>query len=160
LSDPRPPVLPYYEGMPVPPGYQVRTRPASGIITGGLVGFGAAYATGIVVGATQSFNNATGWLALPVAGPWLAIAERDYEQCKTSTVDQARKCVKRAVGEVQFITFVAVDGVFQLATGFLTLAGFLSSRQELWREDVVPKVSFMPPLPGRREWALAVQSEF
>lgn len=153
-------MLPYYDGMPVPPGYEVVNHPATGIITGGLVGFGVSYSAGIVVGATQGFKNATGWLAAPIAGPWLAIAERQYEQCKTSTVEQARRCVQKAVGEVQFITFVAVDGVFQLATGFLTLAGLLSSRDELIREDLLPKVSVIPPGPGRREWALSVQGRF
>ena len=158
--DTRPPVLPYYDGLPVPPGYKVVTHPATGIIAGGLIGFSAAYGAGIVVGATQGFKNASGWLAMPVAGPWLAVAERKYEQCKTSTVEQARACVQHAVGEVQFITFVAVDGVFQLATAFLTLAGALSSRDELIREDLVPKVSLLPPSPGRREWALSVQGRF
>lgn len=153
-------MLPYYDGLPVPPGYKVVTHPATGVITGGLVGFSASYGAGLVVGATQGFKNASGWLGAPIIGPWLAIAERKYEQCKTTTVDQARACIQHAVGEVQFITFVAVDGVFQLATGFLTLAGFLSSRDELIREDLVPKVSVLPPSPGRREWALSVQGRF
>jgi len=159
-TDPRPPVLPYYDGMPVPPGYQVVNHPATGIITGGVIGLGVSYGAGIIVGATQGFKNATGWLGAPLVGPWIAIAERKYEQCKTSTVEQARACVQHAVGEVQFITFVAVDGVFQLATGFLTLAGLLSSRDELIREDLLPKVSVIPPGPGRREWALSVQGRF
>ncbi len=159
-NDPRPPVLPYYDGMPVPPGYRVVNHPATGIIAGGLVGLGASYGAGIIVGATQGFKNAAGWLGAPLVGPWLAVAERKYEQCKTTTVEQARACVQHAVGEVQFITFVAVDGVFQLATGFLTLAGLLSSRDELIREDLLPKVSLIPPTPGRREWALSVQGRF
>jgi len=153
-------VLPYYDGLPVPPGYQVTSRPATGVITGGLVGLGVSYGAGLIVGATQGFKNSTGWLAAPVAGPWLAIAERNYDQCKTSTVQQARACVKSAVGEVQFITFVAVDGVFQLATGFLTLAGLLSTKQELTREDLLPKVSLVTTGPKRSDWALSVHGRF
>jgi hypothetical protein len=135
-------------------------HPATGLITGGLVGFGISYGTAMVFGAAQNFKNATGWLGLPIAGPWLAVANRQFEDCKTSTVELARRCVRDAVKEVQFVTFVAVDGVFQLATGVLTLAGFLSSRDELIREDLVPKVSLLPPGPGRREWALSVQGRF
>jgi len=153
-------VLPYYEGMPVPPGYEVTSRPATGIITGGLVGLGASYAGAIIVGASQGFKNATGWLAVPLAGPWVAIAERDYEQCKTTTVQLARRCVKQAVAQVQFITFVAVDGVFQLASGFLTLAGLLSTKQELTRADLLPEVSVSLPLPGREQWGLDLHGRF
>jgi hypothetical protein len=146
--------------MPVPPGYQIVNHPATGIITGGVVGLGASYGAALIVGATQGFKNATGWLAAPIIGPWIAISARSYNQCQTSTVALARRCVEGAVGEVQFITFVAVDGVFQLASGFLTLAGFLSAREELIREDLLPKVSVIPPSPGRREWALSVQGRF
>jgi hypothetical protein len=137
--------------MPVPPGYEVTSRPATGIITGGLVGLGASYAGAIIVGATQGFKNATGWLAVPIAGPWVAIAEREYEP---------RRCVRQAVAQVQFITFVAVDGVFQLASGFLLLAGLLSTKQELTRQDLVPQVSLTLPLPGREQWGLSVQGNF
>ena len=153
-------MLPYYEGLPVPPGYQVTSRPATGLLTGGLLGLGASYGGGLIVGATQGFKNASGWLALPIAGPWLAIAERDYQQCKTTTVQLARQCVRKAVGEVQFITFVAVDGVFQMATGFLTLAALLSTKQELTREDLAPKVSVVATGPGPSDWGLRVQGRF
>jgi hypothetical protein len=112
------------------------------------------------VGATQGFKNASGWLAAPLVGPWVAIAERDYEQCKTTTVQLARRCVKQAVAQVQFITFVAVDGVFQAASGLLTLAGLLSTKQELTREDLLPQVSFSLPRPGSSDWALTVRGQF
>jgi hypothetical protein len=145
--------------LPVPPGYRVVDRPASGLLAGGLIGTGAAYATGLIIGATQGFKNASGWLALPLAGPWLAIATRNFRvSCQASTVQNARKCINHAVGEVEFTTFVAVDGVFQLAGGFVTLAGLLSTRQELWRSDL--HFSFVPPAPGKRDCALTVQGNF
>jgi len=154
--DTRPPVLPYYQGMPVPPGYEVVRHPASGLIIGGLVGMGASYGTALIVGATQSFDNASGWLAMPIAGPFLAIATRDYEQCKTSTVQQARRCVSKAVGEVQYITFAAVDGVFQIASALVILAGAVSSRDELIRQDLV-HVNVAPGPTGGVDWAVTVQ---
>jgi hypothetical protein len=159
-ADVRPPVLPYYDGMPVPPGYKVVKRQATGVITGGAVGLAASYATAVIFGAAQGFDNASGWLAAPVIGPWLAITERNYGTCKTANVQEARACVNQAVHEVQYITFVAVDGVFQMATGFLLLAGLLSSKDELIRQDLVPKVSFVVPAAGRREWSLSVQGRF
>jgi hypothetical protein len=146
--------------MPVPPGYKVITRPATGVIAGGAVGLAASYATAVIFGAARGFDNASGWLAAPVIGPWLAITERDYGTCKTANVQEARACVNRAVHEVQYITFVAVDGVFQMATGFLLLAGLMSSKDELIRQDLVPKVSLRVPAGDRGEWALSVQGRF
>jgi hypothetical protein len=146
--------------MPVPPGYKVVTRPARGIITGGAVGLAASYGTAAILGAARGFDNASGWLAAPIIGPWLAITQRTYPNCVATMIDQARRCINRAVHEVQYITFVAVDGVFQLATGFLLLAGLMSSKDELIREDLVPKVSVLPPAPGRKEWALSIQGKF
>ena len=155
-TDPRPPVLPYYEGMPVPPGYEVVRRPASGLITGGVIGLSISYGTALIVGATQGFDNAAGWLAVPIAGPWIAIADRNYEQCKTNTVAQARRCVTEAVGQVQYITFTAVDGVFQVASALIILAGAVSSRDELIRQDLV-HVKVAPGPTGGLDWAISVQ---
>ena len=143
----------------MPPGYQVVYRPATGLLVGGLIGMGASYGAALIVGATQGFGNATGWLALPLAGPWLAIAERQYEQCRTATVQQARRCVSKAVGEVQFITFVAVDGVFQLASSMLILAGAISGKDELIRQDLV-HVDVRPSPTGSVDWAVSVQGNF
>jgi hypothetical protein len=142
--------------MPVPPGYEVVRHPASGLLIGGLVGMGASYGTALIVGATQGFDNASGWLAMPIAGPFLAIATRDYEECKTSTVAQARRCVGKAVGEVQYITFAAVDGVFQIASALVILAGAVSSRDELIRQDLV-HVKVAPGPTGGLDWAVTVQ---
>jgi hypothetical protein len=155
-TDPRPPVLPYYQGMPVPPGYEIVRHPASGLVIGGVVGLGLSYGTALIVGATQGFDNASGWLAVPVAGPFLAIASRDYEQCKTATVQQARRCVSEAVGQVQYITFAAVDGVFQIASTLVILAGAVSSRDELIRQDLV-HLKVAPGPTGGVDWALTVQ---
>jgi hypothetical protein len=155
-TDARPPVLPYYEGMPVPPGYDVVHKPASGLLTGGVVGLSISYGTAVIVGATQGFDNATGWLAVPLVGPWIAVAERDYEQCKTSTVQQARRCASKVVGEVQYITFVAVDGVFQIASALIILAGAVSARDELIRQDLV-HVKVAPGQTGGVDWAVTLQ---
>jgi len=118
-----------------------------------------SYGAGLIVGATQGFDNATGWLALPIAGPWLAIAEREYEQCRTATVQQARRCVSKAVGEVQFITFVAVDGVFQIASSMILLAGAISGKDELIRQDLV-HVDVRPSPTGSLDWAVSVHGHF
>jgi hypothetical protein len=155
-TDTRPPVLPYYQDMPVPPGYEVVSHPASGLITAGVIGMSISYGTAVIVAATQGFDNATGWLVVPVVGPFVTVAARDYEQCKTATVAQARQCVSGAVGEVQYITFAAVDGIFQMASALVILAGAVSSKDELIRQDLV-HVKVAPGKTGGVDWSLTVQ---
>jgi hypothetical protein len=69
--------------------------------------------------------------------------------------------VRNAVKEVQVITFFAVDGVGQLAGSLVTLAGVLSSKEELIRSDLVEKVqvSVVPPVQGN-PWAVSVSGQF
>ncbi len=159
-GDPRAPVLPYREGLPVPPGYTVVERPARGLVTAGMVGLGIAYAGALTFGAVEGFKNGTAWLAAPVVGPWGAIGSRTYETCKTSTVELAKKCVSNAVKEVQIVTFLAVDGIGQLAGALVTVAGLASTRQELIRSDLENvQVTFIPP-GDRRPWAVSVSGQF
>jgi hypothetical protein len=160
-GDARPPILPYREGYPVPPGYEVVKRPATGLLAGGLVGLSIAYTGGVVFAAVNGFKNGTGWLAVPIVGPWGAIGSRTYETCRTRTVAEAKACVRNAVKEVQVITFFAVDGLGQLAGGLVTLAGVVSSKEELVRSDLVEKVqvSVLPPVQGS-PWAVSVSGQF
>jgi len=159
-GDSRPAVLPYYRGYPVPPGYEIVKRPATGLIKGGLIGFGVAYATAVGFAAAKGFENGTAWLAAPIIGPWGAIGGRNYEQCRTSTVAEAKRCVRKAVSEVQIITFLAVDGIGQLAGALVMLAGAMSSREELVRSDLLDvEVSVIPPANGD-PWQLSVQGQF
>jgi hypothetical protein len=65
------------------------------------------------------------------------------------------------VGEVQLITFTAVDGIAQIATGFVALAGLMSTRKTLLRTDLLPaKVSLIPPSPGHDGWELTARGQF
>jgi hypothetical protein len=159
--DPRPPILPYRKGFAVPAGYEIVKTPATGLLAGGLVGWGIAYTGGVVFAAVNGFENGTGWLAVPIAGPWGAIGSRNYETCRTRTVAEAKACVRNAVKEVQVITFFAVDGIGQLAGGLVTLAGLVSTKEELIRSDLVEKVqvSVLPPVQGS-PWAVSVSGQF
>jgi hypothetical protein len=137
-------------------------RPVTGLVTAGVVGMVTSYGVGVIVGATQGFKNGTGFLLVPIAGPWFAIGTRKYECAGTTgTVAEAKKCVNSAVGEVQLITFMAVDGIAQLATGFVTLAGLMSTKKALLRTDLLPaKVSVIPPSPGHDGWEITARGEF
>ncbi len=142
-----PPILPYRKGLPVPPGYRVVDRANSGLIIGGGVTFLLAYAAGLGLAASQSFENGTGYTAIPVAGPWAAIGGRSF-QCKapvtTNTVQALQKAINRCVGtafdEVTTVVFLTADGLVQATGAALFLVGLATGHQELVREDL-PKTA-------------------
>jgi hypothetical protein len=131
----RPPLLPYREGLPVPPGYRVETSGNSGLLIGGGLLFGIGYITGLVVASSEDFGNGTSWLAVPVIGPWAAIGARSFE-CSAATVETTRRCVNRAFDEVELITLIAVDGLVQATSVGLIIAGLASRKSELVRSDI------------------------
>jgi len=156
--------LPYKKGLPVPPGYRVENR-SSGLVLGGGLTFLAGYAAGLGLAASQSFANGSGYVAIPVAGPWAAIGARSFK-CKVPisvNVDGAtvqrelNKCVGQAFDEVTTVVFLTVDGLIQGTGAVLFLVGLGSSYQELVREDL-PKaaVTFLPEGGG----ALTVYGTF
>jgi hypothetical protein len=132
----------------VPPGYRVVDRSATGLIAGGLVTFATAYGAGLVLGASQKFENGMGYVALPVIGPWAAIGGRTFN-CKTAVpanttgADVQRtinKCVGTAYDEVTTVVFLTADGLVQATGMVLFLVGLASGYQELVRADL-PKTA-------------------
>jgi hypothetical protein len=128
-----PAVLPYRDGQPVPPGYRLEERRNRGLTTGGLVTFGVAYATGLGYAAAKGFEDGTGWLALPVAGPWAAIGAQEIECNKRSLEND---CVEQALGGAERITFMTVDGLIQAVGLTLVFVGIGVKTSELVRNDV------------------------
>jgi hypothetical protein len=141
--------------MPVPQGYTLVDRPATGLIAAGLVGLGVSYAAGVIVAASQGFENGAGLLIIPVIGPYAAIGTREYN-CTVDTVDAAKRCTVR---ETQIVTMIAVDGLAQTAGALVALAGLMSGTKELVRSDL-PEVSVTPPLSAKGGWQLSVRGDF
>jgi hypothetical protein len=147
--------LPYRDGAPVPDGYTVIDRPATGLIAAGLTGLAISYTTGVIIAASQGFENGAGLLAIPVFGPYAAIATREYN-CTVDTVDAAKRCTVR---ETQIVTMIAVDGLAQTAGALVALAGLLSGTKELVRNDL-PELNVTPPLSAKGHWQLSVRGDF
>lgn len=142
-----PPLLPYKKGLPVPPGYRVVQRPATGLLLGGGLTFLAAYAAGLGLAASQGFENGTGYTAIPVVGPWAAIGGRTF-RCQASLTNNTvahlqstiNKCVGTAFDEVTTVVFLTADGLIQATGAVLFFIGLGSGYQELVREDL-PKTA-------------------
>jgi hypothetical protein len=150
-----PPLLPYREGLPVPNGYAVVDRPATGLVAAGLVGLGITYAAAVLVAASQGFENGTGLLAVPVIGPYAAIATREYD-CEVDTVSAAKSCT---ADETQIVTLMAVDGLAQTAAVLVAVAGLVSTKKELVRSDLL-EVTVTPPVSARAGWNFGVRGAF
>jgi hypothetical protein len=152
-----PALLPYREGMPVPPGYRVEHRAANGLIGGGLASLIISYTTAIVIGASAKFEDGTGWLILPVIGPWAAIGARSYS-CDNNPL-HANACVNGAFSEVQTMAILSADAVVQATGAVLFVVGLASGRDELVRSDLVT-VRVSPRAVGANGFGFGVDGRF
>jgi hypothetical protein len=107
-------------------------------MTGGGLTFGAAYAGGLIYGIGKSFDNGTGWLAVPLIGPWVAITSRDFKCKSGSSVSQKEidGCVNGALNEVTSITFLAMMGIGQVVGATLFFVGVGDRTDEWVRADI------------------------
>jgi hypothetical protein len=136
LSPAAPAILPYRDGLPVPPGYHVETRSAGGLIGTGIGMTALGYIVGLGVGVDHHFEGSLGWLVVPVVGAWPAVAGSKIT-CRAETVEAAKKCLDNAYTQATTIAIVAVDGMVQATGVALLVAGLLSGRSELVRDDQV-----------------------
>ncbi|HET7542978.1 MAG TPA: hypothetical protein VFK05_24060 [Polyangiaceae bacterium] len=153
-----PALLPYRSGLPIPPGYRVEDRAATGMIGGGLATLLVGYGTAIVLGASASFKDGTGWLTLPVIGPWAAIGARSYH-C-TNDPQLANQCISGAFSEVQTIAILSADAVVQATGAVLLVAGLASGHDELVRTDLPASVRISPRALGVNGFGIGVDGRF
>jgi len=160
-----PPLLPYKRNLPVPPGYRVVERSATGLIAGGGLTFAAAYLAGLGLAATQKFGNGTAYTAIPVIGPWAAIGGRSFH-CKvpvsvnvTSAAVQKslNQCVGTAFSEVTTVVFLTADGLVQATGAVIFFIGLASGYEELVRSDLPKTAIYVLPEGGA---ALSVSGNF
>ena len=166
-----PPLLPAYGKEPPPPGYIERTRVNTPLVVSGAVTFSVTYIASLAIAGRQKFKNGTGALAVPLLGPWLAIAGRNIncditvdettgvdgidEDIEEST-DDAAKCFAKEAGTIAVMTGM---GIGQIIGASLLLAGILDRRHYYLRADLGP-VSFTPhPHRSRRLFFCAMWTE-
>lgn len=133
-----PPVLPYREGIDPPRGYVLEKHRNRGLMMGGGLTFAGAYGVSLIYALTKSFDNGTGWLLVPVVGPWGAIKGREFSCKSDNNVSQedVDKCVDRALNEVSSITFLAVAGLVQAVGATLFFVGVGDVTEEWVRADL------------------------
>lgn len=153
-----PALLPYREGLPVPAGYRVEHRAANGLILAGLSSLLIGYGTALAVGASASFENGTGWLVVPVVGPWAAIGARSYH-CDNDPL-KAEQCIHGAFSDVQTIAILSADAVVQATGAVLFLAALGSGHDELVRSDLRASLRLTPRAVGLGGFGLGLDARF
>jgi hypothetical protein len=134
-----------YDGGPVPPGYHVEEQSRRGPIIAGAVVIGSAYALGLAVASTENFPNSTGWLVVPVLGPWITLAARHRNVAYCTGFDV---CNGTSDDDNTTRTMLILDGLTQ-ATGTILLAYGLSSSRKVIARDFVGSLHFVPSEIGR-----------
>ncbi|MFZ5896480.1 MAG: hypothetical protein ACOY0T_35830 [Myxococcota bacterium] len=130
-----PAILPYRDGIPIPPGYHVEKRAATGLIGTGLGMLAVGYVVGLGLAIDHDFEGGLGWMAVPVIGAWPAVAGSEVK-CTAQDVPAAKQCLSEAYDQATTIAIVAVDGMVQATGVALLVAGLLSGRSELVRDDL------------------------
>lgn len=133
----RPVALPAYRNFPPPPGYTEKVKRNVGLITAGTIVFASTYALGIGAAGATGFKNQSGWVALPVAGPFIAASQRDFDCGNPSTPAAVQACQRETVSEAGAVAVLAGIGVGHVLGMTMLIAGLLD-KQRLWvREDLV-----------------------
>ncbi|MGH7439139.1 MAG: hypothetical protein ACRENE_25910 [Polyangiaceae bacterium] len=102
------------EGTTVVATDRVDEGPNTTVVTTGLVTFGIAYGTAVIV-AAQSSQDADHHLYVPIVGPWLDLGNRP--SCGVGNV----ACDTETTSKV----LITVDGVFQAVGAITTVFGLL-----------------------------------
>lgn len=131
--------LPYNDDDPIPPGYEIQTRPRMGMAKAGIATFAPLYGLsvlfgGVYLGSQSGDAGKYGPMLLPVIGPWVTIGTADTD-------------------EGTF--FLVLDGLGQATGAALFLAGMLTDEKYLARTtgrlNLRPEV-FVSPTSVAMRW--------
>ena len=124
----------------------------------GPVIVGSAYAIGLTVASTDNFPNSTGWLAVPVLGPWITLAARHRTDC---VVDDTvfDSCSGTSDDDSATRTFLILDGLTQ-ATGAVLLIYGIASPKKVVARDFVGSLHFTPAKIGRDSYGGVLTGSF
>ncbi len=103
----------------------------TGLMVGGLVTFGTMYGISIGYGASQNFEQGLGAVAVPLLGPWLALAQRDFSCPFDPSAAGAVACQQKTVDEAATLAVLSGLGIGQMVGATLTVIGILDS-EALW----------------------------
>jgi hypothetical protein len=101
--------------------------PRRGLVIAGSLTLGVPYGLGLIAASSADFANDSGWLVVPVFGPWLTLANR--EECDPT--EDGFECAEDAVVRI----YLTLGGLAQATGAVLLLIGLTSTRPTLVRDD-------------------------
>jgi hypothetical protein len=142
-STPAPPLAPlpsqWHPGDPVPPGYHVEDEPRSGLVVAGAIVLGVPYFFSAVSALSANSQNESGWLYLPVGGPWITLGRRAYS-CNADASNQTTGQSLGCVADVFVVMGLVFDGIVQATGATLLLVGELATKPGLVRNEAALRV--------------------
>ena len=151
---PPPPELPYTEGQTIPPGYRIVERSRKGLIIAGLVVTGVAWSFSVTAAVAADYEDNSGFLLLPVLGPWLMLATGGADDPNCTTDQDFEICQSNA----PLRAVLVLDGLVQTAGGVMFVLGVTNPTKRLVREDVSFRV--VPMKIGKTGNGLGVVGTF
>lgn len=121
-----PPRYRYIEGTPLPEGYHIEERANRGLLVGGAALIAVPYFIGAFGAMSVQGDGNTGYLAIPVIGPWLTLGGRRSNCGEIGEPSPGGfDCFMDEAGKGLLVT----SGVMQtLGLGLVTL-GLVNTRQ-------------------------------
>jgi hypothetical protein len=119
-----PPRFRYIDGTTLPEGYRIEEQVNRGLVTGGAVAFGVPYLTGLFVASYEQGERGTGYLAIPVVGPWLMMGNRS-----SSCGDIGTPVTDRCDSDRAVRTLLFTSGVFQTVGAGLMVLGIVNKQK-------------------------------
>jgi hypothetical protein len=120
---------------------RVETKPRTGLLIGGGITFGFAYGLTLIGTKARSEDHARDWLYVPVAGPWVFLANKNECQGLPSG------CVDDWATTMVFSLF----GVMQAVGAGLIASGFLFPTEHVVTGDSGAQAQHVSPVPT---WAV------
>jgi hypothetical protein len=102
------------------------------MVAGGIVA-GVPYFFSIVAASAAQSSNASGWLFVPVAGPWLTMGQRAYG-CNLDATNQTTGQSLQCVGDIFVVMGLIADGVMQATGATLLVVGATATKSTLVRD--------------------------
>ena len=131
---PAPPELEYEEGMAIPPGYRRVERTRKGLTISGSIVLGIFYGLSLSIAmGTIDTDDETGWLAIPVAGPFIMSSTIECDP-----IDEF------GCNDSSTRTLLIFDGIGQLTGATLLTLGFTMPKEVL-----VPEYADLHLVPTR-----------
>jgi hypothetical protein len=145
---------------PAPFGYVAKEEVSTkGLIIGGAL-LGGSYVIGLATAVASDFHNQGGWLAVPLAGPWLSLGLR-RNPCANRTPTTTYPYNSCDVSDQHYVprAMLFLDGVAQLTGAALLVWTLVTPTRKFVRRDVAD-VHLVPAQFGRGAFGLGAVGRF